>query len=124
MAVQQISYNHNFIRKKIIVALNHFVPRSSVNLSQTAAATRLHCDTTLAATTGAMAEEEPAESYQEVIAIRLNSSEYALQAVFTQFEALADNKIKLMLSTSIVWHPSFFTFSYLYTHISSIGSAD
>jgi hypothetical protein len=54
------------------------------------------------AATGAMAAEEPAESYQEVVAIQLNSSEYALQAVFTQFEALADNKIKLMLSTSIV----------------------
>jgi hypothetical protein len=52
-----------------------------------------------------MAAEEPAESYQEVVAIRLNSSEYALQAVFTQFEALADNKIKLMLSTSIVRYP-------------------
>ena len=98
------------IVNKQSVALNLFVPRSSVNLSQTAAATRLHCDSALAATTGAMAAEEPAESYQEVVAIRLNSSEYALQAVFTQFEALADNKIKLMLSTSIVRHPSFFAF--------------
>lgn len=49
-----------------------------------------------------MAAEEPAVSYQEVVAVQLNSSEYALHAVFTQFEALADNKIKLILSTSVV----------------------
>lgn len=50
-----------------------------------------------------MAAEEQAVSYQEVApAVQLNGSEYALHAVFTQFEALADNKIKLMLSTSIV----------------------
>jgi hypothetical protein len=56
-----------------------------------------------AAAAGAMAAEEQAVSYQEVApAIQLNGSEYALHAVFTQFEALADNKIKLMLSTSVV----------------------
>jgi hypothetical protein len=46
-----------------------------------------------------MAAEESVVSNQHVGAVQLNSSEYALHAVFTQFEALADNKIMLILST-------------------------
>lgn len=49
-----------------------------------------------------MAAEESVVSSQHVVAVQLNSSEYALHAVFTQFEALADNKINLILSTNIV----------------------
>ncbi|KAG2181999.1 hypothetical protein INT43_006925 [Umbelopsis isabellina] len=48
-----------------------------------------------------MAAEESVVYSQHVVAVQLNSSEYALHAVFTQFEALADNKINLILSTNI-----------------------
>lgn len=67
---------------------------------------------TLCLLAGVMAAEESVVFSQQVVAVQLNSSEYALHAVFTQFEALADNKINLILSTNIVrthpLHPSSF----------------